>query len=907
VEIIRFALLGLATGAIYAVLAQGLVLVYRGSGLLNFAQGAMAMVGAYIYYELTVKAGLPLVLGLVGAVLFCAALGGAIHIVLLGPMRGASALSRVIVTLGLLVVFQSAALILWGVNPLAVPSLLPTGTVHVFSHQLPIGEDRIFIFAIGAALTAGLWWFYRRSDFGRVTTAVAENQVVAASLGHSPDLVAAINWALGSALAAVAGVLIAPILFLEPTTIPLLVLPAMAAALLGQFASFPLTFAMALLIGVAESEITRYVSAPGWPTAAPFIAVIVLLVWRGTSLPLRSFVLDRLPAVSSGRIRPLPAAIALIVAVVVVASSGADWQIALTTTFAIAIVCLSVVVVTGYAGQLSLAQYTIAGVGALIAAKLSLHMGFVPASLIAVLAAALIGGALGLPALRTRGITLAIVTLGLGAAVFDVVLSNSNYTGGVQGVTVPVPHLFGWDIDPFAHPSRYTFTVLAALVVLCVAVMNLRRGIVGRRLLAVRSNERAAASLGVNIALTKSYAFTLGAAIAAVGGILISFLQPSVIVSGFDVFTSIFITAIAVAGAVGSVGGALIGALLFGGGVISQVFSNSSTVNEYLPLVGGLTLLVILRLDPNGLLHALSRGLAWLARPLAPALGRLAALAPGRARPRRALVASQGRGGVGPVPARPLRVAGISVSFGGVHALSDVSLEVRPGEVHGLIGPNGAGKTTLIDAITGFNSPTAGSVVVGDRDVTKLSPRRRAAAGLSRSFQSLELFDDLTVLENLAVACEAPRQWNYWTDLVWPGRVRLTGAAIDAMHQLELEDAADSKPAEISFGRRKEVAIARAIASAPSVLLLDEPAAGLDDHEAGELAELIRRLAHERGIAVLLVEHKVEMVMSISDRVTVLVEGSVLTSGSPDEVRAHPAVLDAYLGRPHSGRAAVTA
>jgi ABC-type branched-subunit amino acid transport system ATPase component/branched-subunit amino acid ABC-type transport system permease component len=903
VEIIRFALLGLATGAIYAVLAQGLVLVYRGSGLLNFAQGAMAMVGAYVYYELTVKAGLPLALGLIGAVLFCAALGATIHIVLLGPMHRASALSRVIVTLGLLVVFQSAALILWGVNPLAVPSLLPTTTVHVFSHQLPLGEDRIFIFAIGAALTAGLWWFYRRSDFGRVTTAVAENQLVAASLGHSPDLVAAINWALGSALAAVAGVLIAPILFLEPTTIPLLVLPAMAAALLGQFASFPLTFLMALVIGVAESEITRYVSAPGWPTAAPFIVVIVLLVWRGTSLPLRSFVLDRLPAVSSGRIRPLPVAIALLIAVLAVASSGPDWQIALTTTFAIAIVCLSVVVVTGYAGQLSLAQYTIAGVGALIAAKLSLHMSFVPASLIAIVAAALIGGALGLPALRTRGITLAIVTLGLGAAVFDVVLSNSNYTGGVQGVTVPVPHLFGWDIDPVAHPSRYTFTVLAALAVLCVAVMNLRRGVVGRRLLAVRSNERAAASLGVNIALTKSYAFMLGAAIAAVGGIMISFLQPSVIVSGFDVSTSIFITAIAVAGAVGSVGGALIGALLFQGGVISQVFSNSSTVNQYLPLIGGLTLLVVLRVDPNGLLHALSRGLAWLGRPLAPALRRLARGAPGRAR---YVVPSQGHDGVGPVPARSLRVAGISVSFGGVHALRDVSLEVRPGQVHGLIGPNGAGKTTLIDAITGFNSPSAGVVSVGDRDVTNMSPRQRAATGLSRSFQSLELFDDLTVLENLAVACESPREWHYWTDLVWPRRVRLTGAAIDAVHQFELEDAAGRKPAEISFGRRKEVAIARAIASGPSVLLLDEPAAGLDDHEARELAELIRRLAHERGIAVLLVEHKVEMVMSISDCVTVLVEGSVLTSGTPDEVRAHPAVLDAYLGRPAAAEGPAT-
>jgi sulfate-transporting ATPase len=202
----------------------------------------------------------------------------------------------------------------------------------------------------------------------------------------------------------------------------------------------------------------------------------------------------------------------------------------------------------------------------------------------------------------------------------------------------------------------------------------------------------------------------------------------------------------------------------------------------------------------------------------------------------------------------------------------------------------------LIDAITGFNRPRAGSVRVGEQEVTRLGARRRARAGLARSFQSLELFDDLTVMENLAVACEAPRPWQYLLDLIRPGRIRLTDAALDAIHQLELEDVADRRPEEVSFGRRKEVAIARAIAGAPSVLLLDEPAAGLDDHEAAEFAELIRRLARERGIAILLVEHKIDMIMSISDRVSVLVGGSILTSGSPEEVRSDPAVLEAYLG-----------
>jgi sulfate-transporting ATPase len=909
VEIIRFALLGLATGAIYAVLAQGLVLVYRGSGLLNFAQGAMAMIGAYVYYELA-KAGLPLPACLVAAVVLCAALGAAIHLVLLRHMGSASPLSRVIVTLGLLVVFQSAALVIWGVNPVPVPSLLPTTSVHIVSQQLALGEDDIFIFVIGAVITGGLWWFYRATNFGRVTAAVAENQLVAASLGHSADRVAAINWALGSALAAVAGVLVAPLLLLEPTSLPLLVLPAMAAALLGRFASFPLTFLMALVVGVAESEITRYVSAPGWPTAVPFVAVIVVLVWRGTSLPLRSFVQDRLPAVSSGRIRPLAWIPVLAIVTLLVSSAGAQWALAWTTTLAVAIVGLSVVVVTGYAGQLSLSQYVIAGLAALIAAKLAVHMSFVLAAVLAVLATGLVGAAFGIPALRTRGITLAIVTLGLGTAVFDVVLSNSSYTGGVQGVIVPTPHLFGWDVDPLVHSDRYALVVLALLGIVCFGVMNLRRGMVGRRLLAVRSNERAAVALGVNIAAVKTYAFALGAMIASVGGIMLVFVQPSAVVSGFDVFTSVLITALVVVGGVGSVSGALLGSLLFAGGVLSQLFAGSSKVDEYLPLIGGVLLLVTLRVSPDGMVGSVASAL----RPISRRLDALAAHMSARVHAAwpsalRRCTPDDGEGRTADerdrVTSRTLIVEGVSVSFGGIQALQDVSLTVAPGEVLGVIGPNGAGKTTLIDAITGFNRPSAGRIMLDHRDITGLGAGRRSRAGVARSFQSLELFEDLTVSENLAVAYERPQPWRYVSDLIRPGRIRLRGTALDALRHLELQDMADQKPAEISFGRRKEVAIARAIAAAPSVLLLDEPAAGLTDQEAGELAQLIQRLARERGIAVVLVEHKVDMIMSICDRVTVLAAGRVLSSGTPETIRSDRAVVEAYLGAPGKADEAV--
>jgi ABC-type branched-subunit amino acid transport system ATPase component/ABC-type branched-subunit amino acid transport system permease subunit len=896
-EVIRFGLLGLATGAVYAMLAQGLVLVYRGSGLLNFSQGAFAMVGAYSYYEVTVRHGQSKWLGLFVAVVISAAAGALFHLVVLRQMRHASPLSRVIATLGFTVVLQAAAFLRYGQNPLSVPGLLSTRTVHVISHQLVLGVDDIEIFVIGALLTVVLTIVYRLTSIGRVTTAVAENQLAASSLGHSPDVVASFNWALGSALAGLGGVLIAPIIFLEPTQLVLLVLPAMAAALIGKFASFPITFGVALGIGVVESEISRYVTSPGWPTAVPFLVVIVLLVIRGQALPLRSFVLERLPAVGTGRIRPVPVALVFLVVAALSLHAGSDWATSMASTFAFAIICLSIVVITGYGGQLSLAQGVLAGVGALAAAKLAPHMPFILALVLAAAITAVVGAVVGIPALRTRGVTLAIATLGLGAAISAVVLGNQSYTGGVSGIEVPTPHIFGWNIDPFAHTNRYAFFSLVVLLLLSLAVANLRRGPTGRRLVAVRSNERAAASLGVSGAWSKTYAFVLGAAIAAVGGVLLAFLQSSVEVSQtdtFTVFTCILLVGVTVAGGVGSVGGALLGSTLLTGGIASKLFGGWSEFDEYLPLIGGVLLIAVLIFGPDGVFEMNRRLLEPVTARLEGAGSRLHRA---RKRPetvRRSPAAAE------KVVAKAMVVRGLTVDFGGVRALDHVTLEVRPGEVHGLIGPNGAGKTTLIDAISGFVRVREGTTDLGDRPLDGLSPTARAGHGLCRSFQSLELFDDLTVLENLAVASEHA-SWTRWVlDLVRPSPVVLGAAALDALHQFDLVDLVDRKPGQISFGQRKTVAIARAVATSPSVLLLDEPAAGLNDQEADELATLIRHLARDWGIGVLLVEHKVDMIMSISDRVTVLDHGRVLTSGTPGEVQADDRVITAYLGTPAS-------
>jgi ABC-type branched-subunit amino acid transport system ATPase component len=247
-----------------------------------------------------------------------------------------------------------------------------------------------------------------------------------------------------------------------------------------------------------------------------------------------------------------------------------------------------------------------------------------------------------------------------------------------------------------------------------------------------------------------------------------------------------------------------------------------------------------------------------------------------------------------------LTVRDLSVRYGTVAAVQGVSLEVAPGEVVGVIGPNGAGKTSLMDAITGFTRCT-GDVLLGGLSITGLSAHARARGGVSRSFQSLELFDEMTVLENLLVASESrEKPWAAATSLVWPGKPSLSPAAVAAVREFDLADCLTRRPADLSYGQRRLVGIARALAAEPSVLLLDEPVAGLDSGESAEFARLVRRVADEWGMGVLVIEHDMSFVMSLCDRIVVLDFGRMIAAGTPDEVRYDPAAVAAYLGTSES-------
>jgi ABC-type branched-subunit amino acid transport system ATPase component/branched-subunit amino acid ABC-type transport system permease component len=929
-EILRFALLGLAIGALYGIAAQGIVLIYRASGVVNFAQGAFVMVGGYVFWELRDHHGLPTAVALIGTLAAGVVLGLLVHYLIMRPMRTFSPIAKVVATLGVLQVLQAVAVLRYGQDLTSVTSMFPTTTVKI--DGAVIGKDRIVLFFIGLAITLILWLVYRYTRFGQVTTAVSENERAAASMGHSPDRIAAINWATGSALAAVTGALIGPVTSLQSTQTAQLVLPALAAALLGGFASFPLAFIAALVVGVGQSVMTYEAAAhtwwPGWSQAMPFLLVILYLVLRGRGIPLRSFIFDRLPKVGSGQIRVVPAIVVTVIGIVLVAILPTEWAVALTVTYTFAIVCLSVIVVTGYAGQLSLGQYVIGAMGAFVASKLMAdhNTPFALAFVAGVAAAMVIGLIVGAPALRTRGINLAVVTLGIGVSLYSLFLINPELVGSIDGLAIKPASLFGFSLDPGAHPVRYGIAVVVILLLLILMVANLRRGAAGRRLLAVRSNERAALALGVSVYAAKLYAFMLSAGIAAVGVSLLAFINPKVVFGRFDIFSSIGFVTATVVGGLGMLGGSLIGMTLPDGGISSRFLSSiSDTLNTYLPLIGGISVLLVLRMGGDGLFEQNRIMGVLIARRLRAKFGRRKPIAETERAAKAATAAKavakeqeaasqdaiaepvpidrKRRGATGAisdavrVAPKTLTVRGVTVRFGGVTAVKDMSVTVCPGQVHGLIGPNGAGKTTLIDAVTGFVRTRGGSIDLDGAALDKLGPRRRAARGVARSFQSGELFNDLTVRENLAVGSDSSSMWRYAADLVHPGRIELSQAAEAAAHEFELEELFDLKPDELPFGRRRLVGIARAIASEPSILLLDEPASGLDRAESEELAALIRMMADRWGIGVLLVEHNLDIVLGVCDEVTVMQAGAELLAASPPEVvRTHSGVIAAYVG-----------
>jgi ABC-type branched-subunit amino acid transport system permease subunit len=598
-EFLLFVMLGLGAGAAYALLGVGVVAVYKGSGILNFSQGAMAMFAAYCYVALAnlgISPGFAALLTVAGAALS----GALIYVVVIKALRNAPQLAKAVTTIGLLLAFQGLADLIWGTSTTVVPSLLPTGQVNVF--DVSVGEDRLWAVLVVVVIAIGLATIYRRTIFGLATQAAAENERGAALIGFSPDVISAGNWALGGACAALAGVILVPITGLDINLLTLMIVPALAAALLGSFRSFGITVVAGTLIGVIQSELTNYTTLTGAQAAVPFLVIILAMVLAGRTIPERGTLgYQRPPYAPRTRINPLTVLGVGGLFVLGLVFFSDVYSNALTTSMIITIVALSLVVVTGFLGQISLAQMAFAGAGAFSVAKLgsSLDLAFpwplFGAAIVATLASVLVG----LPALRVRGLSLAVITLGFAVAVYAAVFSNPDFSGG-SGLPVKAPGLWGFSLNPATHPMRFGLVVLAAMGLCALAVLNLRRSPSGQRMLAVRSNERAAAASGLNVTVLKLQGTALSALIASLGGGLAAYQFGFANPGQFDPFASILILTVAYIGGIACVSGAVVAGLIASGGVLFTLLSGIGALTEYWILISGVALVATALTQPDG-------------------------------------------------------------------------------------------------------------------------------------------------------------------------------------------------------------------------------------------------------------------------------------------------------------------
>jgi len=548
-------------------------------------------------------------------------LGLGVHFLVFRPLRHAPALAKVAASIGLMLTLQSIVSYRFGTETVSVKSFLPKGAA--FTYQgVRFPADRLIIGGIAVAVAIGLWALYRFTMFGLATRAAAENERGAMSLGYSPELQAGLNWMLATVLAGLGGILVAPLTNLTPTGSTLLIIPALAAGLIARFTSFGVTVTAALLIGVFQNVLAnvagRFSFLPdvGTPDALPFVVIIAVMFIVGKSLPSRgSAVEGRLQAVPMSRrrvVRPVVLVGGTILALYVVSAS---YRLALINTMIGAIVCLSLVVITGFIAQISLFQATLAGVAAYSLAGLTTGMGvpFPISPLLASLGATVVGLIAALPALRVRGIHLAVITLAGGFAIQQLIFNNPDFTGGFEGATVPAPHFFGTLLSfskgkTIAQPIFGVF-VLVVLTLVAFAVSNLRRSATGRRLLSVRTNERAAASMGVNTARMKFVAFGISSFIAGLAGCLISYQQTHISASSFSALVSVSFLALAFLGGITSVSGAIVGGLLWTGGLMTLllddlIFSRSSNGLALQDLIGGIGLILTAILNPEGIAGA---------------------------------------------------------------------------------------------------------------------------------------------------------------------------------------------------------------------------------------------------------------------------------------------------------------
>jgi len=584
--------------------------------------------------------------------------------------------------------------------------------------------------------------------------------------------------------------------------------------------------------------------------------------------------------------KPLALALALaLVALVLPAALDGYWIHSLDVGLIFAILAVGLALTMGVAGQVNLAEVAFFGVGAYTTAVLttSAQINFWWSLPISVGLALLVATVVGLPALRVQSHYLGIVTLGLAIA-FSTFVINVPLLGGAAGISnIPSPAILGFAFD---SPYSYYYLEFGFLVVGLVFAAFLYQSGLGLRLRAIRDDHIVAAAVGVHVGAMRVLAFGLGGLYGGLAGNLYAGVIGYVSPDTFSIFVMFELLAMVVIGGRQSIYGGMAGALLLSLGQALLI-----NFQNFAQLGYGILIVAMVVLVPTGL--------AGLPRRLAALVRRGRAL----------------EGSIGIMPYQPseladaviptdrlvVEVKGLTKRFGALKALDGVDISVREASIHGIVGPNGSGKTTLFNILTGIYRAEHGSARILDVDALRRRPDQLSRAGVARTFQNARLFRSLTVLENVLVATDQAGSSPTWEYLLAPWRVvardrRARAWARSLLGELGLSTLSGQLQGELPYGIQRRVEIARALAGAPRLILLDEPAAGLNGDEVRELRLVIEGI-RRRGITVVLIEHNMSLVMSLCDRVTVLNFGELLIDAEPSVVASDPSVIEAYLGR----------